>query len=241
MVKSSLFPVSRTFSKNAQVASDLGQRIIVGLYPVETTLPREAELLTEFGVSRPVLREAIKILESKGMVESRQQRGVTVLPRERWNFFDADILGWIMHTKADPQILIRLTEVRMIIEPGACRLAVLSASEPGLKRIEDAWHRMNIHVNDDSLYREADRDFHIAILAASGNEYLAALGSVISAALMYSLENTNPIDNNRHSLSWHQNILEAIRNRNGDLAAEASHRQLSAALELLKTKPFPPS
>ncbi|MFT3963435.1 FadR/GntR family transcriptional regulator [Propionivibrio sp.] len=233
---SSAFSSARTTSKNAQVASDIGQRIILGQYPVETTLPREADFLAEFGVSRPVLREAIKTLESKGMVESRQQRGITVLPRDRWNFLDVDILGWIMRTHADPQMLVRLTEVRMIIEPGACMLAANCATPSGLSRIEDAWHRMNAYVNDDKLYVEADRDFHIAILMASGNEYLAAFGTVISAALMSSLQRTNPIENNQSSLPWHYSILEALRSRNGVLAARASRKQIKAALSLLQTE-----
>ena len=229
MVNTTLFTASRATSKNAQVASDLGQRITLGLYPVETTLPREADLLAEFGVSRPVLREAIKTLESKGMVESRQQRGITVLPRDRWNFLDIDVLKWIMQTQADPQMLLRLTEVRAIIEPGACMLAAQLGTDAGIKRIEDAWSRMNLHVNDDKLYVEADRDFHIAILMASGNEYLAALGSVISTALMFSLERTNEIESNKGSLRWHEGIFEGIRSRNGAIAARASRRQLNAA------------
>jgi len=234
MVKSTFFSPARTNSKNAQVASDLGQRIILGRYPVETTLPREADLLAEFGVSRPVLREAIKTLESKGMVESRQQRGITVLPRDRWNFLDIDILGWIMQTRADPEMLIRLTEVRMIVEPGACMLAATSATESGFKRIEDAWQRMNLYANDEQQFIEADRDFHIAILVASGNEYLAAFGSVISAALMCSLEHTNATENNQSSLPWHYGIFDALRKKNGVLAARASRKQLKVALALLR-------
>ena len=233
MIKSTFFSATRTTSKNAQVASDIGRRIILGEYAVETTLPREPELLAEFGVSRPVLREAIKTLESKGMLESRQQRGITVLPRDRWNFLDVDILGWIMHTHADPDMLIRLTEVRMIIEPGACLLVASSGTELGLRRIEDALHRMERHVDDDKRYVEADCDFHIAILRASGNEYLASFGTVISAALMCSLEHTNLIDNNVNSLAWHASILDALHKKNGVLAARESRKQLKAALSLL--------
>lgn len=172
------------------------------------------------------------------MVESRQQRGVIVLPRDRWNFLDMDILGWVIHTRADPEMLIRLTEVRMIVEPGACMLAATSATDSGFERIEDAWRRMNIYANDEKLFILADRDFHIAILMASGNEYLAAFGSVISAALTCSLEHTNANENNQSSLPWHRHIFEAIKKKKGDLAARASRQQLKVALSLLQEGGF---
>jgi len=210
---------------------------VLGLYPVESTLPPEADLLAEFGVSRPVLREAIKTLESKGMLESRQQRGISVMPRDRWNFLDMDVLNWIVHSRADPQMLMRLTEVRMIVEPGACALAAKFGTEFGLSRIEEAWQRMEACADDAQLYVEADRDFHIAILMASGNEYLAAVGTVISVALQASVERTNPAAvNNRDSLPAHFRILKALRRRNGTLAARESVRQLEEALERLKAR-----
>lgn len=237
MAKSTLFSVPRTGSKHAQVTTDLGRRIVLGLYAVDSTLPPEAALLTEFGVSRPVLREAIKTLESKGLLESRQQRGVSVMPRDRWNFLDLDVLNWIVQSRADPQMLVRLTEVRMIVEPGACALAAKSGTEFGLARIEEAWERMQANADDAQLYIEADHDFHMAILMASGNEYLASIGTVISVALLGSVERTNPTAaNNRASLPLHFPILKALRSHNGKLAARESLRQLEAAMRLLRAR-----
>ena len=236
MPKSSAFAVKKSGSKHDQVVSDLGRRIVLGTYPAESVLPSEAELLSEFGVSRPVFREAIKSLESKGMLESRQQRGISVRPRDRWNFLDLDVLTWIVQSRADPQMMLRLTEVRMIVEPGACALAAELGTEFGLARIEEAWRRMEACVDDPKAYVEADRDFHIAILMASGNEYLAAVGTVISVALQASVERTNPSSaNNRNSLPAHFRILDALRRRNGERAARESRRQLQEAMTLLKT------
>lgn len=225
----------RLGSRHAQVARELGRRIVTGQYATGSILPPEAQLLTELAVSRPVLREALRSLEAKGMVEARQRRGTAVLPREYWHLLDVDVLGWIAQSGADPDMLIRLTELRTIIEPGACRLAAKAADEQDLRKIDDALARMRLGTGNPSLFQEADRDFHLALLAATGNEYLATLGTVISAALAVSIRRTNPTDHtNRATLPAHQQIVDALRNRDGEAAALASRRQLGDTLESLR-------
>ncbi len=222
-------------SRHTHLASELGRRIVCGLYPTGSILPPEAQFLTEFGVSRPVLRESIKSLESKGMLEARQRRGTCVTPRGRWNMLDRDVLGWIAQSGADPHMLIRLTEVRMIVEPGACLLAAEVGREADLGGIEDAWRRMVACVNDTRRFVEADRDFHLALLMAGGNEYLAAVGTAISAALTVSLQRTNPTaQSNQASLPVHERILKALRRHDGASAARASRRQLEETLQRLR-------
>ena len=224
-------------TRHSQVAGDLGSRIVGGRYPAGATLPPEADLLAEFTVSRPVLREAIKSLESKGMLEARQRRGTSVLPRSRWNLLDPDVLGWIARSGVDPQMLIRLTEVRMIVEPGACALAAETGSDEGLRPVEEAWQRMVAHVDHPQRFIDADCDFHLALLMAGGNEYLAAIGTVISAALTVSLERTNPTPaSNVAALPLHKRILDALLRRDGSGAARESRRQLEEALRRLRRR-----
>lgn len=222
-------------SRHSYLATEVGRRVVSGIYATGSLLPPEAQLLAEFGVSRPVLREAIKLLESKGMLEARQRRGTVITNREHWNLLDRDVLGWIAESGADPEMLFRLTEVRMIVEPGACLLAARNPDPDALRGIEDAWQRMVAHVERPQLYVEADRDFHLALLAASGNEYLAAVGTAISAALKVSVQRTNPtIESNRASLAVHESILRALRRRDGTRAANASRRQLETAVQWLR-------
>lgn len=222
-------------SRHSYLATEIGRRIVSGVYPSGTLLPPEAQLLAEFDVSRPVLREAIKLLESKGMLEARQRRGTVITSRPHWNLLDPDVLGWIAESGADPEMLFRLTEVRMIVEPGACLLAARNDDKNALRGIEEAWERMVTHVDHPQLYVEADRDFHLALLAASGNEYLAAVGTAISAALKVSLQRTNPtIESNRASLDVHERILAALRQHDGARAASASRQQLETAVEWLR-------
>lgn len=225
----------RAGSRSAQLAAELGRRIVGRRYAPAATLPPEPVLLAEFGVSRTVLRDAIKSLESKGLLEARQRRGTCVLPRQRWNLLDAEVLGWVAQTGADPQLLLRLTELRLIIEPGACALAARNGPPAGLPPIEAAWARMLAAVDDPDRFVEADRDFHIALLTAAGNEYLAALCTAISAALTASLQRTNPnAGSNRASLAAHERIVLALRQGDGLAAADASRQQLAEALQRLQ-------
>lgn len=229
-------PSVRTGSRSAQVAAELGRRIVGRLYLAESTLPPEAVLLDEFGVSRTVLRDAIKSLESKGLIEARQRRGTCITPRERWNMLDADVLGWVAQSGADPQLLIRLTELRLIVEPGACALAARNASEAALQRIEAACSRMSESVDDPNAFVDADREFHTALLMAADNEYLGSICTAIAAALTVSLYATNSTgQSNRASLPAHERIVRALRRRDGPAAAHESRVQLEEAMQRLRT------
>lgn len=225
----------RTGSRSDQVTGELGRRIVGRIYDPGSTLPPEISLLEEFGVSRTVLRDAIKSLESKGLIEARQRRGTCVTPRNKWNMLDTDVLGWIAQSGADPQMLIRLTELRMIVEPGACALAAQNNDEASMQLIEAAWVRMVEWVDDPVRWVEADRDFHLALLAAANNEYLAAIGTAISIALTVSLHRTNTTGrSNRASLPAHERIVKALRERDGEAASRESRRQLEEAMQRLR-------
>jgi DNA-binding FadR family transcriptional regulator len=222
-------------SRHSYLAAEIGRRIVSGVYAPGSLLPPEAQVLAEFGVSRPVLREAIKLLESKGMLEARQRRGTVITNRNGWNLLDRDLLGWIAESGADPEMLFRLTEVRMIVEPGACLLAARNTDKDALSAMDDAWQRMVDHVGHPHLYVEADRDFHLALLAASGNEYLGAVGTAISAALKVRVQRTNPTtESNQASLAVHEQILTALHQRDGERAANASRCQIQTAVQLLR-------
>jgi len=217
------------------VAAELGRRIVSGQYPTDSILPVEADILEEFRVSRTVFREALRSLEAKGMVEARQRRGTAVLPREYWHLLDADVLGWVAQSGADPDMLLRLTELRIILEPGACRLAAIAASEEELQKIEGALSRMRTGANNPSEFQAADLDFHLALLAATGNEYLATLGAVISTALAVSIQRTNSTDETNHAtLPAHQRIVDALRQHDGEAAAQASREQLGDTMVSLR-------
>ena len=86
-------------SMHARIVRDLGMRIVAGEFAPGDRLPAEATLLAEYEVSRPVLREATRVLVAKGLVLSRQRAGATVRPRSEWHLLDPDVLYWLIQTK----------------------------------------------------------------------------------------------------------------------------------------------
>src|SRR5918994_4956257 len=113
MVSGSQFKVaSRTRSAHDLVAHGIGHSIMQGRFPVGSTLPGDAELMELFGVSRTALREAMKTLAAKGLIESKTKVGTRVLGQKSWNMFDADILGWRLQLGVDRPFLESLFEIR---------------------------------------------------------------------------------------------------------------------------------
>jgi len=239
MIYSSTSSIGINPGKQNALATEIGRRIVSGRYASGALLPPEADLLTEFDVSRPSLREAIKLLESKGMLQARQRRGTVVTPRSHWNMLDAEVLGWIAQSNADPHFLIRLTELRLIVEPGACRLAARDASDDAILALGEALQRMVESVGNHAAYVQADYDFHLALMSAANNEYLAAVATAISAALTVSLQRMDarvrlePTARNRASVKLHAPIVAAIAARDGEAAARASVAQLEDAIRKL--------
>src|SRR5215468_5527269 len=100
-----------------RVTSELAMRILSGHYPQGSSLPTEAELCAEFGVSRTALREATRTLAAKGLIETRQRAGTRVRSSEDWNRLDSDVLAWMGRIEPDLEFVRGLTEARQIIEP----------------------------------------------------------------------------------------------------------------------------
>lgn len=233
-------PSSRTFSRRSlhgQVAHDIGRRILGGLVKPGELLPSETELSQRLGVSRTALREAIKVLAGKGLIESRPKTGTRVRPRESWNFLDPDVLTWAFDGNAAEHYVDELYELRRVIEPAAAAFAADRASVADIARMEAAFEAMS-GAEDGASFSAPDMAFHLSILRATGNELLRSLGSVVEVALSISirLSIANP-RGFRHSLPLHGAVLKAIRRHDGPGAREAmmllidvSKRDIAAGL-----------
>lgn len=205
----------RTYSRRSlhgQVAAEIGSRIMGGRLAPGSVLPNEAALGVELGVSRTVLREAIKMLAAKGLVESRPKIGTRVRAREQWNTLDPDVLAWRLAAGDVLRYADDLIEVRRIIEPAGAALAATRASERDLTLIEQAYRDMEAAGADVDASVEPDLRFHLAILAAARNEFLHPLGALIETALAssFKLSGSNPGAQYR-SLPRHRAVLDAIR------------------------------
>ena len=126
-------------------------------------------LCTEFGVSRTVIREAVKMLISKGMLEVRPRTGTRVLDPRNWQLLDRDVLMWQQSIKVEGAQLTDLIELRQAVEPDAAMLAAQRRSDEDLQAIGYALGKMDQTVGKNSEYAVADAQFHIAILRAAKN------------------------------------------------------------------------
>lgn len=221
-----------------RVTRVLAQRILGGEYFQSKIMPAEAELMSEFDVSRTVLREAVRTLVAKGLLETRQRTGTIVLPRDRWHLLDPDVLSWMSAAEPDAKFILDLTEARRLVEPAAAELAARVCTARDVASIEDAYHAMRAAAVDDlEASIAADLDFHQGILHASGNLVFANLGDAIGAALLATFRmTTNVSENYSKSLDAHGLVLDAIRMRQPDKARERMSSLLDiASSDLRKT------
>lgn len=202
------------------VAQSLGSRIVSGTYPEGTTLPSEGSLVAELGVSRTALREAFKLLTAKGLIEARPRLGTRVRARKHWNMFDTDILRWYFDNNPKPEFYTDLYEMRAIIEPSAAALAASNRTEEQLAQLEQACQDMEqARLGTEAVYR-SDLDFHLGLLAATNNVFMASLGMTIETALESSFRLSSAIGEEfEASLPGHRAVLEAVRAQQPDKAS----------------------
>ena len=230
---------SRTRSAHDLVAHGIGQSIMQGRFPIGSILPGDAELMELFGVSRTALREALKTLAAKGLIESKTKVGTKVLDRNNWNMFDADILEWHLEMGVDARFLGWLFEIRQTLEPLACATAAQRRTPEQLERMRKALQAMYGCESNRQGFTKADLAFHQAILEASGNPFLQSIGSVIGAALATSFTISSPVssdDRFREVMRQHQGVFDAIEQRKPPLASEAMATLILQAAERVQIK-----
>jgi DNA-binding FadR family transcriptional regulator len=169
-----------------RVIEALGADIVGGRYQPGELLPREAELTEQYGVSRTSVREAMKVLAAKGLVEIRQKIGTRVREPHLWSVFDSDILRWYAIQGKGDEIMRDLIELRQILEPAAARLAAGRSTMTDLRRIELAHLQMVENARDNSGYAASDVEFHMAVYGASHNALLQRFGRLVADFMQLS-------------------------------------------------------
>src|SRR3954454_5135699 len=170
-----------------EVVHHLGLLVLGRETASSATLPDELALSERFGVSRTVVREAIKVLASKGLLETRPKVGTQVRPRRYWNLLDSDVMAWRYEVGPDEGFLEDLSEVREIIEPSGAGLAAERATTGDVADILAWCDRMeDAAAEDGDDYIDAAMAFHTAILDACHNDLLAQLSDAITMALRLS-------------------------------------------------------
>ncbi|MCO8168581.1 FadR family transcriptional regulator [Pseudomonas sp. 21LCFQ02] len=222
-------------SMHAQIVQELGVHIVSGRFKPEEKLPPEATLCEEYKVSRPVLREATRVLTAKGLVFSKPRVGTVVRPRAEWHLLDPDVLFWLMRSTPHSEFFNTLAGVRRILEPEIAAMAATTATDADIAVIEDAYQRMAAAQTREEML-QPDLDFHRAIADATHNDLLAYMCNMLSLPLRESINLTNMRPNIQElSLPRHQAILTAIKNRDALAARYASLVQLDDTRAALDT------
>lgn len=200
------------------VATAIGRRILSGEWPQGSALPTEAVLARDLAVSRPSLREAIKLLTGKGLVRSTPRRGTVVLPPAEWNRLDPDLLVWEVMDGPDERFVHDLFELRRMVEPDACAIAATRADAAARGKIEDAFQTLR-QAPDVTTSVAADLLFHRAIIIGIGNQLLASFLPVIEASLSltFKISRAGEVTQD-HVISMHRKVNDAIIARDGGAA-----------------------
>ncbi|NBN65389.1 FCD domain-containing protein [Microvirga tunisiensis] len=205
------------------VTRALAGDICRGLHRPGETLPTENELCLAHGVSRTVIREALKTLESKGLVIIRSRVGTQVAPREAWNILDPQVLDWVGPHLLDADLLTGVLEARRVIEPEAASLAASRATLQDLAEVEQAFEAMRAAQGDVDRFTHADVAFHVALLKASRNRVFMQFAGLIEAAMRHALRASNAVaELPGEAIAAHGALVEALRLRDAAAARLAS-------------------
>jgi DNA-binding FadR family transcriptional regulator len=211
----------------AVVVEELARQIISGASAVDEVLPTEPALCEHFGFSRTVIREALKLLEERGLVRIEQGRGTTVQPRDAWNLLDPVVLRIALEYDTDLSLLDDLIVVRRELEREMARAAATRLTDDELTALTENLEQMEASYDDYERFRGFDQGFHAIVMKASGNEVGLTIVRVIHrhGGVMPPLASAASRSALKETARDHRGILEALVAQNGDLAAEriASH------------------
>ena len=200
----------------------LGAALVAGRYAVGSSLPPEPRLCAELGVSRTVVREAVKSLVAKGLITTGPKVGTRVQASEHWNWFDPDVVAWQTQAGLSPEFLRDLQDLRRVVEPAAMRLAAERATAEDILEIEQSFAGMKHAVEKGGDYVAHDLRFHQGLLNASRNRMLVQMSKVLGALLRTSFEiSTRRKDGPALSLPLHRAVLDAVIAHDADTAEKA--------------------
>ncbi|MEO3755437.1 FCD domain-containing protein [Streptomyces sp. B6B3] len=197
---------------HGQVVHALGVRIVSGELPEGATLDPRA-VGDELDVSITVMREALKVLAGKGLVDARQKRGTFVRPRGDWHLLDPDVVRWHISGGLGERIMRNLADVRSIVEPAAAHRAALHRTRADLDALESALAAMAGARADSVAAAEADVSFHRALLAATGNEMLARMDLLLEPVLRERDHVVHSHAGTHDPVPSHRTVLDAVRDQ----------------------------
>jgi DNA-binding FadR family transcriptional regulator len=227
--------LTQNFNLSQRMVQELGKNIVCGEYNKKENIPTEADLCEKFGVSRSAVREAVKMLSAKGLINSTPRKGITILPESQWNIFDPDLLSWMLQSKPSMNLLKEFLQMRIAIEPEAAALAARLGDMQKIDAIEIALQRMQTAAAQSEEDLEADIAFHISILYASNNRFYIRLRDFIQTALRVSISHTSTIKGDQQSIiDDHAKVFNAIKSGNAERAKQTMTQLIDEALSFIE-------
>ncbi|WP_026821152.1 FadR/GntR family transcriptional regulator [Arthrobacter castelli] len=209
----------------------LGTRIVDGVLPAGHIMLAE-DLESELGVSRSVVREAVRVLQSAGLVQSTKRVGIKVLPRPTWNPYDPLVIRWRLRSSGRGAQLRSLTEMRVAVEPMAAELAADHAPEWVGEQLHDIANKMRATGQDARRFQQLDVRFHAVVLAGSGNEMFAGLHDAVAEVLTGRQEmGLIPAHPHEEAIELHLDVAEAIALRRPAEARETMNEIMRATID----------
>lgn len=209
-------------SLHVQVARSIARGILSGELAEGSIVPNEMTLCSQFGVSRTALREAIKLLTSKGLLESRPKIGTKVVNRAYWNFLDPQMIEWMDGLSDSKYFCSQFLGLRRAVEPEACALAAVHATPEQRTELSRIFNRMvEVTENFDlDSWTEVDLSFHRLIFNSTNNDFYLPFGNILT-----TMFKTFILHSSKHGgvcLDEHRLIYEAIMAGDGERAKAAS-------------------
>ncbi len=213
------------------LVDELGRAIVDGVHAPGSRM-LTVEIAVRRGVSRSAAREAVRVLESFGLVWVRRKSGVEVRPRSDWNVYAPEVIAWRLAGPGRAEQLRELSQLRSVVEPLAAQLAAANATPEQKVDLVSLVVQMGEedHEADRDRYLTADIRFHRLLLEASGNGMLAALGGTVEAVLRgRTAHDLMPHVADSDAVQWHRDVAFAVASGAGDAAAAAIRNIVSEA------------
>ncbi|MFP9136389.1 FadR/GntR family transcriptional regulator [Devosia sp. XGJD_8] len=228
-------PAARNF--HTFVINEIGHAIVTGKFPVGSILASDAVMMETYGVSRTVLREALKTLEAKGLVEARPKVGTRVSPTSRWSFFDPQVLSWHFYAKPDRRFYESLFDVRRALEARATALAAQRRTAENIRVMKYWLHQMDSAAGDLENHGIAALEIHRTVAETSGNALLRSVTGIVELTLALALRQCASTDATSYLRSSYEALSRLVA-AIGDADAEAAMAAVEQVIALDEASVF---
>jgi DNA-binding FadR family transcriptional regulator len=215
---------------HTRVADQIGRSVVRGEIQPGHALPSELRICDMMNVSRTAVREALRVLVGKGLLQSRPKSGTKVRDPEHWNHLDPDVLRWQLEVSDVDNFLRKLFQLRFAVEPAAAALAASAASADDNRRIKTAFEKM-ASAKSNEAFAEADIEFHRNIFRATHNEFFWPIAQMFEHALHECFRMSSKGDHRNRAINEHRDLMAAITSHKPDRASAAALILLENAVQ----------